>query len=172
MVNKMPYWLFIVIGLSLLTGIVCSLVYKNWTLILLSIPAFIGITTLWAFSSINITADNPHYSQRYTENTSIYSLRTTELTNGEFVLCSGSINSETYYIYYSQDNEGAYSINRLKASECKIFMDRDKGAVLTKVWGKINDENLSKHWGWSEVIFKIYEFHLPYGSLIQEYSVK
>ena len=82
------------------------------------------------------------------------------------------IDDETYYVYYTRDSDGSYSINKIKASQCKIFMDKKEGGILTKVWGLIDDKNLSKHWGWSETIFSHYEFHLPYGSILQEYSVR
>ncbi|MFA5323207.1 MAG: hypothetical protein WC373_11095 [Smithella sp.] len=167
----MPYWLFLFGGFSLTIGFGVSLYKKNWYFMFMSIPIFvlsIVITTILLYG----TGDNPQYSQRYTEDTPIYSLRTNELVDGSFVLGSGSINSETYYIYYTQEADGAYSINQLKASECKIYLDRDTCGVLTKVWKKCDDENLVTHWGWSETIFNRYEFHLPYGSLIQDYSVK
>ena len=174
----MPHWLILLIGLSLIGGVLLSLIsghsIRNFFLsvFLSSIPCFVVLMMLLCFRLASITADNPHYSLRYTETTQIYSLRTNELISGSFSLGCGSINDESYYIYYTQDSDGAYSINRLKASECKIYMDRDSGGQLVKVWGKLNDENLHKNWGWMEVIFSHNEFHLPHGSLIQEYSVR
>lgn len=169
----MPYWLFIVIGISLLGGLFLSLGNnRNWNYMFTSIGIFFALIVLLAMPQMTLTADSPRYSQRVAENTPIYSLRTKELVSGSFALGCGNIENETYYIYYTRDGDGAYSINKLEASKCKIFMDRDGSGVLTKVWGKIDDENMVKHWGMQEYIFSHYEFHLPYNSLVQEHNVR
>jgi hypothetical protein len=169
----MPYWLFIVIGVSLLGGLLVSIHEKrNWNYMFMSILFFFGLIVILSVPAMTLTADSPHYAQKYEENTTIYSLRTIDSISGSFVLGTGSVGSDTYYAYYTQASDGAYSINKLEADQVKIYMDRDSGGVLTKVWGKIDDENLAKHWGWSETIFSHYEFHLPYGSLVQEYSAR
>jgi hypothetical protein len=173
----MPYWFFIVVGISLLGGVLLSVYNRhnyrhNWRYMFVSPFIFFGIVVVFALPQMALTADSPRYSQRITEDTVIHSLRTNEQVSGNFALGCGSIANETYYIYYTKDTDGAYSINELKAGECKLFMDRDSGGVLTKVWGKIDDENLAKHWGMSETIFSHYEFHLPYGSLVHEYNAQ
>ena len=168
----MPYWLLIIVGVSLLGSLLLSIYNKNWNYMFLFIPFFILQIFISGSPFIGMTADNLHYTEQYKEDTVIYSLRTYDAIEGRFVLGNGSLENITYYIYYTQANDGAYSINRVETDKCKIYMDRESGGVLTRVWGKIDDANLSTHWGWQETIFSHYELHLPYGSLIQEYSVR
>lgn len=169
----MPYWLFIVVAVSLLGGLLFSIYNKrNWNFMFLAIPFFFMQIMLLGLPAMTMAADNPHYTERYKENTAIYSLRTSDTVSSSFILGTGSLKNSTYYVYYTQASDGAYSINKIDADDCKIYMDREDNGVLTKVWGKIDNKNLATHWGWSETIFSHYEFHLPYGSLIQEYSIR
>ena len=165
----MPYWLFICGGLALITTIIWAIRKKSgW--FLMAFPVVLVLVTLVWFVPMSVM--NPEYNVRATSTTEIYSLRTTELVSGNFTLGCGQINNETYYIYYTQNGDGSYSINKVEAEDCKIFMDRQSGGTLVRVYKQIDNLELSEHWGFEKEKYVGTELHLPYGSLIQDYSVR
>ena len=88
----MPYWIFVIIGASLLISIIICIHQKTISYIWTIFPLFFVLTILVSIPQIGIDASklNPHYNTlRYKENIPIYSLRTTEFISGNFTLGCG-----------------------------------------------------------------------------------
>lgn len=147
----------------------------KWTQLFWSILIFLAIILPVGFAQSLPTpiANIPNNAEYYYVNVNnIYSLRTMDSVQGSFVLGCGEINGITYYVYYTQDSDGGYSINKIEASKCKIYMDRDNGGIIEWKWARWNTTENDKNWGLYRETAIQYEIHIPYGSLTQQYKVE
>ena len=164
----------------LLIGLIFSLFMvweHNWNWAHMFWTPLIAEGLLIVVSMFNSTgtmnpANIPTGAQIYTQNsTNIYSLTTSELISGSFVLGSGNVNSTPSYIYYTQNGDNSYSINNVNANQCKIFFDNKVGAQLLTINAKWNQTPLDHKWMLDGDAFSHYELHLPIGSLVEQYNL-
>lgn len=141
-----------------------------WTPLIFVIIIFpIGVIDSLPVPITNIPSNAEYY---YVNVTDIYSLRTMDTVEGSFVLGCGKINGITYYVYYTQGYDGGYSINKIEASKCKIYMDMENGGIIKWKWAKWNTSDFDKNWGSYHEQPVYYELHLPQGSLTQQYDIR
>lgn len=164
------YVVYATLGLSILfcLGIFLFFDRKWYVLVIFPIPICFGLLLILSMSdfSPNRPSQNPYIANRVT----VVSLRTSDQVLGDFVLGSGSIKEQTYYVYYTQDDDGAYRINKVLANQCKIYMEDRNDGELQTIYSKVDDDrrrySLNPNW------FDHYELHVPKGSIIQQYKIE
>lgn len=113
-----------------------------------------------------------------TSQVNLAAMRTEDTLEGAFFLASGSIDEEHYYRYYAETSDGGYVFRRLEAEreDVIVYEDREEGGVLI-----IKELLPVEKYGWLKWFFlapypgaldRRYEFHIPKGSLIQEFRLE
>jgi len=162
------YLLYTIIGFSFIGGVLLYLYEHKWQFIPLTTigGTFALFMLLTSMSFLYHPTLNPYVANSIP----IASLRTSDQIQGDFILGSGNINEKTYYVYYTKGNDDGYSINKIDANLCKIFMDdRTDGALLT-IYSKVDDDK--RYWAFGTNWFDHYELHVPKGSIIQQYKIE
>jgi hypothetical protein len=161
------------VSLTFLLGVLTTNFKFRWKYLAFTPIIFIGLFLLFGIMGMAPASEIPKDSEYYYVNvTDIYTLRTMDTIEGNFVLGSGSIDGETYYVYYTQDSDGGYSINKVDANKCKIFMDNENGGILREQWAKWNQTETDRRWWRNKEQFIRYELHVPKGALVQQYNIR
>jgi len=95
--------------------------------------------------------------------TQIYSLKDSTGIHGSFMLGSGVVDSYPSYISYEREEDGAYKIFTANAGISKLYMDNPLHPYI------------KSHFQCSSVFparckpTHLYEFHVPNGTIVQEF---
>ena len=134
--------------------------------LLVTITLFSGCIHQWRNLDRVISEDN------------IVSLDLGQSTHGSFLLGAGSINSISYYYYYKIETDGAYTLQKAPTEKSKIYMDsttRTSRVVILNMDeypSQCRDDQTDedcRRTAW--VMNKEYVFHVPKGTIVEEYDV-
>lgn len=149
--------IFCVIGLEERDWLYGTLIYKGSPL--LGITLAIGLILTGAV--VGSTFPAPY---NYTEKTPIYSAADAIGVSGEFVLGTGSVNTNPVFIYYTGDNQVGYKLDYKDSDISRIFTDTNINPYL--------QSNCIDYWNpvMSNVTRCTYEFHVPNNSVRKEFN--
>lgn len=99
----------------------------------------------------------PGFGTSWNTNTDIHSLKDNSMIHGRFFLGSGSIDSVPVYVYYYKLPSGGYKLGTVPVDKTVIFMDENDSPYLKTTWYKFAK------------IYDEYEFHVPNGTIVEEY---
>lgn len=91
-----------------------------------SIILIVGISLAYS-KFVNI---DYNYKYQYTE---IVNLQDNSSVNGSFFLGSGSINEESYYVYYYKTDDGFYKLGKTKTDNAKIKITNETPRKVKKI---------------------------------------
>jgi len=142
------------------------------------IMCIIALITLMVLSS-GCTGYTWRYIDRTISDDKIVSLDLGQVTEGSFFLGCGSIGGETYYYYYKAESDGAFTLQKVPTKFSRIYMDttpENSHVVISN--GDVNPTQCRSDWSddlcrkeaW--VIQKNYVFHVPKGSIKQDYDAR
>lgn len=108
----------------------------------------------------------------------IVSLDIGQTLQGSFFIGCGNVNGITYYYYYKIESDGAYTLQKAPTEYSRIYMDAnpDNSHVIiinmdqypTQCRNDQTDEYCKQN---SWVFKKNYVFHVPKGTIVEEYNV-
>ena len=81
---------------------------------------------------------------------------------GHFFLGSGCVNSYPVYFYYENTVDGGYTMKIINTGSSTIYMDENKTPYI---------ETVSNYNWFLQIIKTEYKLHVPYGTVIEKYSV-
>lgn len=102
----------------------------------------------------------------------IFSLKSENLPQGNFVLGSGQINAQTQYYYFCKDGRGAYYQENLAAQDCFIF---ENDEVAPKIKWQTVTYSLPKWVSFFDISRQVntkYDLIVPSNTVIQKFEVK
>jgi hypothetical protein len=103
-------------------------------------------------------------------------MRSTDSISGSFVFATGSIDTEIEYIYYKILSDGSYRPGRINAERnyVVVFEDMQQSGKLIVISCTYEPkEDWHKYFILSNRRCKTkYEFHIPEGSLVQEFRIE
>ena len=114
-----------------------------------------------------------------TQEAPLVAMSADESLQGTFVFVTGSLNVERIYRYYIATPDGGYQAQSMNAEEDSVTVFEDMpegmGKFVTKrwrheppdVWGEILNTLMAIEWSDYQ-----YEFHIPEGSLVQEFRIE
>lgn len=88
--------------------------------------------------------------------------------NGHFFLGSGSMNEEMVYFYYRKEGNG-FKADKRNASRAVIFADEETSPYVRDYQAKFS--NIFWYWVAIPLKEKPSEFHIPKGSILQNYTL-
>ena len=104
------------------------------------------------------------------ETYAIYSLDFGGEVSGSFVLGTGSIDTDLYYYFYLQDQDGAYHLRKTLVDNSRIFMDdsitRDNAYVI--IYDCMCDHDCPTIC--TTTIYDGGEFHVPKGTITKKFN--
>lgn len=90
-------------------------------------------------------------------------------TSGQFFLGSGSVDEETYYLFYAKTGETSYVMDKRTTNTSTIFEDEEHEPYLTD-YDQVFRTDL---WLWIALptLSRRSEFHIPKGSVLQNFRL-
>lgn len=114
-----------------------------------------------------------------TQESPLVAMRTSESFEGTFVFASGDWSTERIYRYYIVTPDGGYQAQSINAEEGSVVVFEDMpegtGKLIRKKWRDEPPDNWGKFLNillvidWSDYE---YQFHIPEGSLVQEFHLE
>lgn len=146
------------IFIGILVALLLAMLFGMFGMVSSKRPAFwcISITVVLTivFSCILLI---PGFGMSWTTQTDIHSLKDNSMIHGRFFLGSGSIDSVPVYVYYYQLPSGGYKLSTVPVDKTVIFMDENSNPYLKTTEYKFAN------------IYYEYEFHVPNGTIVEEY---
>lgn len=117
---------------------------------------------------IGVNAPNEYFISKRVD---IISLDDGTKINGNFILGSGTIDQESYYIFYEISPNGAISQHKLSVSDTYIYEDQDSSAFINYYKLRLTG---CKDWGLKSIFInndRYNEIHVPKGTIIRQFNL-
>lgn len=149
-------------------------ILNSWTTRFVIVIAAVFFALIGSGILTEIVSTEAKFSQ--IETVELASMRSTDSISGSFLIASGGINTEIEYIYYEILSDGSYRPRRINAERNYVVVFEDmqqSGKLIVNSCTYEPKEDWPKHFILGKRMCKTrYEFHIPEGSLVQEFRIE
>lgn len=164
-------FILILFVIGIILGIIFAVKEEEFGTFLMGLLITLSVCVFWLLFSLLIIPDESLTEIVPDSEIKIIALNDNIKTEGGFFLGAGTIDSDLYYWYMTEDEDGGKQIQNIKNSHRVKIYDNEKESPYIKLYYKRNPSSALRFFFIAEDPSPYVEFHIPPNSIKQNFNI-